>query len=217
LESTRSIQTTFADLVKRGKVYRAIISEDESVKSMFRNIDIPQDKRNLLHIRILKKSFPSINFTILEYGPSDENMEVLFGWGHHIHDERGHVFSSKNPKMVDTFEKLFQALSVETDIFDPFLPCQKSASAAQPQVQEERTHAFGKIPDGMGSEAHIDAKSRRELNALRSWPVDHLSRPPFRRRPVTRHTASIVTPPYGPDCSTRRSWQFAAGELWARP
>ena len=112
-DDAASVQKMISDHVNRGRIYRAVIS-GKVVDNIYKDNQIPiaidKNNKHFFHIKTIDTEFPIMNFTILEYGMGEANREVLFGWGHHIHDEVGHVFSSRDRKIVDTFERLFESL-----------------------------------------------------------------------------------------------------------
>jgi hypothetical protein len=104
------MKSAIIEWVNTGKIYRGIFSKN--ILDVFeRDFPVSKDNRNLLVIQETSGDLPALNFCILEYSPREDDREVLFGWGHHAHDERGHVFSSMSPQLVDTFDRLFSSLS----------------------------------------------------------------------------------------------------------
>jgi hypothetical protein len=69
---------------------------------------------------MLTTEYPIVNFIIFEY--TDNDAEVLFGWGHHPHDRDGYVFSSKDRHIIEYFRRFWKTLeddSVRTERIDP--------------------------------------------------------------------------------------------------
>ena len=105
-----------AEFVKKGGVWREIGSPN--IKEAFIDKivkEIGDDYNSRLFYAASREETPQMNFTVVEYKTRGEDnlqqRQVLFGWGHHKFDDLGHVFSSTNPFLVDTFDRLFTALS----------------------------------------------------------------------------------------------------------
>jgi hypothetical protein len=58
---------------------------------------------------VLKQSTPAVNFIILENSP-DEDKEVLWGWGFHSEEPSASVFLSRDARVVQYFDKLFDSM-----------------------------------------------------------------------------------------------------------
>ena len=93
--------------------------------------DFPVDAEHKTRINIqqVRCDFPSINIVILEYSARADDREVLFGWGHHAHDQRGFAFSSTSPDLVDTFDRLFDSISGTCQDVDQQIGKLRSVSA----------------------------------------------------------------------------------------
>lgn len=91
---------------KKGEIY------DKKVQELFEQLKKEGHEQldGVCIFKMLDNAMPAVNLIILEYGDDDKQREVFFGWGYFGGNEKGQVFSSTHPMIVEYFDKYFRVL-----------------------------------------------------------------------------------------------------------
>lgn len=105
-----NVANRWTDLVS----WETLAHERLDWRSFSSRLTASSDLKDQYMVHVTKEAYPIVNFTIVYYrigkGAARPKPKVLFGWGHHSHDQGSPVFSSSDENLVSYFERYWDCL-----------------------------------------------------------------------------------------------------------